>query len=110
MTRGKCSIVSAIGLSLSAVLAINTALFADTAVVHVDGDNGNPDASQVDGSSWAEAYKHLQDGLDEADTLLEQPTQITTVEIRIAASTDGYRPDRGRQRGRGSHGVVRSAQ
>ncbi|MBN2270046.1 MAG: hypothetical protein JXN61_05495, partial [Sedimentisphaerales bacterium] len=50
-------------------------------VIYVDADT----AGTNDGSSWADAYKYLQDALTDAN-IAEKP-----VEIRVAQGT--YRPD-----------------
>jgi len=58
-------------------------------IIHVDDDA----AGANDGSSWANAYKYLQDAIDNACSV-EKP-----VEIRVARGT--YRPDLGAGKKRG---------
>lgn len=67
-----------------------------TAVVHVDGDNGVPDPPNFGQDGWgSNAYEFLQDALEAAEILIDDPN-IDTIQLWVASTdpSNPYVPDR----------------
>ncbi len=87
-----CAVIAA-----SLAITLGSVAAASTAIVRVDGDAGSASPAANGGGWGADAFKHLQDAIDEAESLLLDPVDPPTlVELRVATTSVGnpYRPDR----------------
>ncbi len=90
--------VQSILAALSAVLVLGATpapTHAQTInVIHVDIENGDLDPSNFGRNGWgSDAYRFLQDALDAAQTLLDDPEAPSDLEVHIWVAAGTYRPD-----------------
>ena len=81
--------ITRFAIAFCCALALAAPLQAQT-ILRVDGDSGLAFPNPPPGDSWNNAFKFLQDALDEA-AISEPPVQIW---VAATVETNPYRPDR----------------